>query len=125
MTEHVQHIREVRTPERTTRVIESDSRPAGRAIASRIVWYIGGVLLVLLGFRFILALLGANPLNGFADFVYTTSHPFVEPFFSLFNYRVQYGASRFEEYTLIAILVYGLIVFGIAKLFDIEKPTVE
>lgn len=122
MPERVEQIREIRTPERTTRVIETDNRPSGHAIASRIVWYVAGILLALLGFRFVLALLGANPLNGFADFIYTVSHPFVEPFFSLFNYHVHYGASRFEEYTLIAMVVYGLIALGIAKAFDIEKP---
>jgi len=91
-------------------------------LGSRIVWFIAGVLLVLLGLRFILTLLGANTTNGFANFIYTTSHPFVDPFFSLFNYHSHtYGTSHFEIYTLVAMLVYALIAWGITKLLTINR----
>jgi uncharacterized protein YggT (Ycf19 family) len=94
----------------------------GRATAVRVVWFLAGVLLVLLAFRFVFALIGANPSNGFANFIYSVSHPFVAPFFSLFSYRLQYGVSRFEIYTLVAMAVYALIAFGIGKLLVIDRP---
>lgn len=90
-------------------------------VAERVVWFIGGVILTLLAFRFVLALLGANPANGFADFIYSTSHPLVSPFFSLFNYNYVDGSGRFELYTLIAIAVYGIIAAGIARLVTINR----
>lgn len=85
-------------------------------VAERVVYLIGGILLALLGLRFILMLLGANAGAGFADFIYDVSHPFVSPFFGLFNYDETFGRSRFEYETLIAMLVYAILMVVIAKL---------
>ncbi len=93
--------------------------PQGSVMLARVIWYVAGVLLVLLGIRFVLALLAANPGNGFANFIYTVSHPFVAPFFSLFGYNLRYGVSRFELYTLVAMAIYALIAYGLAKLVTI------
>lgn len=101
----------------------ADTRPAGTTVAQRIVWYIAGILLVLLAFRFVLALLGANPSNGFANFIYNVSHPFVAPFFSLFSYDQTLGTGRFEVFTLVAMAVYAVIAWGLARLFRIGEPT--
>ncbi len=91
-------------------------------VATRVIWYIAGVLLVLLAFRFILSLLGANTTNGFANFIYSVSHPFVAPFFSLFSYNnIHYGVSRFEVYTLVAMAVYAVIAWGISALVNISR----
>lgn len=100
----------------------SESTVSGATLAERVVWYIAGILLVLLAFRFVLALLGANPNNAFANFIYDLSYPFVAPFFSLFGYNLQYGVSRFETYTLVAMAVYAIIAWGIAKLFTLNRP---
>lgn len=89
-------------------------------VAARVVWYIDGILLALLAFRFVFALLGANPANGFANFIYSASHPFVSPFFGIFNYNIRYGVSRFETYTLLAMVVYSLIAYAIVKLLTIN-----
>jgi uncharacterized protein YggT (Ycf19 family) len=78
-------------------------------------------LLVLLAFRFALVLMGANPANGFANFIYTVSHPFAAPFFGLFGYSLRYGVSRVELSTLVAIAVYALVAFGIARLVTIRQ----
>jgi hypothetical protein len=40
----------------------------------------------------------------------------------LFNYHnYTYGTSRFEVYTLVAIVVYSLIAWGIAKLVTLNR----
>lgn len=104
----------------TTAVVEREEK---RNVAERVVWYIAGVLLALLAFRFVLSLLGANRGNGFADFVYSVTYPFVVPFFGLFGYQVQYGVSRFEVETLVAMAVYALIAYAIVKLLDIPRRT--
>jgi hypothetical protein len=127
MSEHVEHIRQVNNGHvaQTTRVIEdTDPELEGaheQNVAVRVVWYIAGVLLVLLAFRFVLVLLGANPANGFTNFIYTISHPFVAPFFGVFSYNLHYGVSRFETFTLLAMAVYALIAYGIAHLLMINR----
>jgi hypothetical protein len=89
---------------------------------SRIIWFVAGVILLLLAFRFVLSLLGANTTNGFAQFIYNTSHPFVAPFFGLFNYNnIQYGISRFEVYTLIAMAVYAAVAWVLSALANIGR----
>jgi hypothetical protein len=96
--------------------------PGPGTVAARIIWWVAGVLLVLLAFRFVLALLGANPGNGFANFIYSVSHPFVAPFFGLFSYNTQLGVSRFEIYTLVAMAVYAVIAWGLARLVTLNRP---
>lgn len=100
---------------------QTSSGPGPAVITARIIWYIAGVLLVLLAFRFVLALFGANPSNGFANFIYSVSHPFVAPFFSLFGYNLRYGVSRFELFTLVAMAVYAIIAYGLARLATIGE----
>lgn len=93
-----------------------------RVIVVRVIWYIAGLLLILLAFRFILALLGANLHNGFAAFVFQTTLPFVSPFFSLFRYTPTYGVAQLEPSVLIAMVVYALVAWGITKLVTIARP---
>jgi uncharacterized protein YggT (Ycf19 family) len=90
-------------------------------VAARVIWFIAGVILTLLAFRFLLSLLGANESNGFADFIYTTSRPFVEPFFGLFNYDFEAGKASFEASTLVAMAVYAVIAMGLARLVTITR----
>jgi hypothetical protein len=108
-----------------TKIVKDETAEANHRqnVAERVVWYVAGAILVLLAFRFLLSLLGANRGNGFADFIYSASHPFVSPFFSLFSYNYSYGVSRFEIYTLVAMAVYAVLAWGIAKLVNINRPT--
>lgn len=101
---------------------ESSARSAyTQRVITNLIWFIAGVILVLLAFRFIFSLLGANTSNGFANFIYSTSHPFVSPFFSLFSYNYSYGISRFEAYTLVAMLVYLVIAWGLTELVNLDR----
>ena len=112
MSEHIQRVRQVTNDgvtTETTRVDDADTAvPATQSqrssIAARIVWYIAGILLVLLAFRFVFILFGANPANGFANFIYTASHPFAAPFFGIFSYNINYGVSRVELASLVAMV---------------------
>jgi uncharacterized protein YggT (Ycf19 family) len=131
MTEQIQQIRKVTnegTATKTTHVIDNDMAtaqtvPVERSnTAVRVIWFITGVLLTLLAFRFVLVLLGANPSNAFANFIYSVSHPFVAPFFGLFGYSLHYGVSRLELSTLVAMAVYALVAFGLSRLFTIREP---
>lgn len=130
MNEQIQQTREVTNDgaaTSTTRVIDDNMSQAEPATvnktntAARLVMFVAGVLLTLLAFRFVLVLLGANQNNGFANFIYTVSHPFAAPFFGLFGYSLRYGVSRFELSTLIAMAVYALVAYGIARLLTIRQ----
>lgn len=87
---------------------------------TQIVWYILGILEALLAFRFILKLLAANPGAGFSSFIYGVSYPFATPFLNVFHVTRIEG-SIFEWTTLLAMLVYWLIAWGIIKLFFMSK----
>lgn len=126
MVDRVEHVEQASEDGHTARRTETVERPdankaEGQTVAARVVWYIGGVLLTLLAFRFVLALLGANQSNAFANFIFNVSHPFVAPFFGLFGYDIRYGVSHVETYTLIAMAVYALVAYGIAKLVTINR----
>jgi hypothetical protein len=87
---------------------------------TQIVWYILGVLEMLLTFRFVLRLLAANPHAGFSSFIYTVSYPFATPFLNVFRAtKVEGGV--FEWTTLLAMFVYWLIAWGIVKMFFMSK----
>lgn len=123
MAERVEKVTKVQDPDTTREVVEvQEASVSGATMAVRIIWFIAGLILVLLAFRFVLALLGANPNNAFAAFIYDVSRPFVAPFFTLFNYDLQEGRSRFELYTLVAMLVYTVIAWGLSKLVTLGKP---
>lgn len=128
MAEDIQSVRETTTRtgdtvQKNTEVINPRSeREHQQNVVARIIWFVASILLVLLAFRFLLSLLGANAANAIASFVYSTSQPFVSPFFSLFRYDdYAYGVSRFEVYTLIAIAFYTLLAWGIARLFTLNR----
>ena len=123
----VQEVRETTTVAGNTRqttqqtIDPTHNKAHKQNVVARVVWFIAGILLVLLGIRFVLAALGANTANGFADFIYTASNPFVSPFFSLFSYDLETGVSRFEIFTLVAMAVYALVAYGISKLVTITQ----
>lgn len=87
---------------------------------TQIVWYILGILEMLLAFRFVLKLLAANPSAGFSSFIYNISYPFATPFLNVFHVTRIEG-SVFEWTTLLAMLVYLIIAWGIIKLFFMSK----
>jgi hypothetical protein len=94
------------------------TRPLYRG--TQIVWYILGILEVLLAFRFVLKLLGANPAAGFTSFIYGVTQPFAAPFLTVFRITRVEG-SVFEWTTLLAMIVYWLIAIAIAKLLVMGK----
>lgn len=97
---------------------------SGVVVAQRIVWFIAGLISIIIALRFALLLLGANQAAGFTDLVYGISGVFVAPFVGIFG-EPTYGTSVFEVSSLLAIAVYLLIAFGIAKLLTIGRPHEE
>jgi hypothetical protein len=83
---------------------------------TQVVWYLLGLIEVLLAFRLVLKLLGANAGAGFTDFVYTVTAPLVAPFLSVFRVSKVEG-SVFEWTTILAMFVYWVIAWGLITLF--------
>lgn len=107
----------------TTAPDKDPNKLHGKALAIRIIWFINGTLMILLGLRFVLAFLGANPYSGFGNFIYSITQPFVAPFFGVFGYTSNdyiVGQRYVEGYTLLAMLVYTLLAWGITKLILIN-----
>jgi len=89
--------------------------------AYQVIWYIVGVIEVLLAFRFVLKLIAANPYSGFVSFIYSLSALFVTPFEGIVR-TPSAGGSVLEWSTLIAGIVYFVIAWGIVYLFQLIKP---
>ena len=87
---------------------------------TQIVWYVLGLIEVLLAFRFVLKLLGANADAGFTSLIYGVTYLFAAPFLNVFRIT-QVAGSVLEWTTLLAMFVYGVVAFGIIKLFLMGK----
>jgi hypothetical protein len=83
--------------------------------AVQAIYLVFGIIEGLVAIRFILKALGANPNAGFSEFIYGLSAPFVAPFVGLFS-SPTYGASVLELHSIVAILVYALLAWLLAKL---------
>lgn len=88
-----------------------------------LIYAITGLVEFLVGMRVLLRLLGANPDNGFVNWIYSWSHPLVTPFSGIFGQDATITSigtvthSVFDWTALIALIVYGLvgaIVGGVA-----------
>lgn len=97
------------------------SGPPSGVVLERLIYLVVGILEVVLAIRFVLSLLGANKGNVFADFIFTVSGAFVQPFQNLFNYQTSYGISRFELETLVAMAVYAAVGAGLVALVRLPR----
>lgn len=96
----------------------STTKPLFRG--TQIIWYVLSLVEILLAFRFVLKLIGANPEAGFTSFIYAITWPFAAPFLAVFP-RTTVQGSVFEWTTLLAMLVYWLIAVGIIRLLRMGK----
>ena len=128
MTDREEVTREVRTTEEQVGDTNVERQTVSRAaaapastVAQRVIWYIVGVILALLAIRVVLLLLGAMTDNGFVDFIYGLSGVFAMPFYGIFSYEPSYGVSTLELSSLVAMAVYALVGWGLAKVFTLNS----
>jgi uncharacterized membrane protein len=133
-TPPTREVREVNAPARVTEVRSSGIAPRtsmdqvesvaydpfeGRRMAafrvSQLVYWIFGLIEGLIAIRLVLRALGANPSAGFAEFIYGITALLVAPFVGLFN-NPQYQASVLELSSIVALIVYALVAWLLAKL---------
>ena len=104
--------------------IEIKQSRQGNLKVRKIIYYLTGILEILLACRFILKLFGASSQSAFVSIIYSVTQVFVWPFNGIFNTAVTKGIetqSVFEPGTIIAMIVYALIAYGIVKLIKIYK----
>lgn len=90
----------------------------GAVVAQRIIWYIAGFIMTFLVLRIVLLLLAANQGNFFVDLVYGIGGFFAAPFSGIFG-SPTFGQSFFDSASLVAIVVYALLAWGLAKAFTL------
>ena len=91
---------------------------------TRFVWSVLGLLEILLGIRFMLKLIAANPNSGFAVFMYGITGPFMAPFKGLIGTPTS-GGTILEVTTLIAMAIYALLFWGVVRVIQIvaDRPS--
>lgn len=92
--------------------------------AEYITYYVFGALEILLAFRFVFKLAGASMTSGFVSFIYNLTRIFVLPFEGIFRRGFTQGVETtavFEPATIVAMLVYGVLAWGIVKFVHISS----
>lgn len=87
------------------------------------IYYLLGVIEVLLGFRLLFKLLGASTASGFVSFLYSVTNVLVGPFAGIFRTASARGAGTqfvWEPGTIIAMIVYAVIAKGLVNLVRIR-----
>lgn len=79
------------------------------------IYLLFGVLESLIAIRFLLRLFGADPTAPFSSAILAITAPFVAPFVGVFP-NTQASGSVFEPASLLAIVIYGLLAWLIAKI---------
>lgn len=88
---------------------------------TQLVWFLFWLVAVFLLFRFFLRLAGANPVAAFTDFIYDSTDPLVSPFANaILPTRTDTGVAEWS--TLLALVVYYLVAWALARLFYLSKP---
>lgn len=76
------------------------------------IFWLTGILEILLGVRFLLRLFGANRENQFAQLINNLSAPFMAPFSTLFISPTSGGGANIFDFNIaIAILAYALLSY--------------
>jgi hypothetical protein len=87
-----------------------------------LIYFFFGVLEILLAFRLVLKLLGASVSSGFVRLIYSLTGIFIYPFEGIFRRGYTQGVettSVLEPSTLVAIIVYAVLAWGIVKLVHV------
>ncbi len=104
--------------DRQTASVSTESKVSSLETTQRLIYYFFGFIEVLLTFRLLLKVLGANSSSSFVGGIYAVTGAFVLPFSGIFRGSYQ-GGSAFEPGTLVAIAVYGLVAWGIVELLRV------
>jgi predicted ATPase len=86
--------------------------------AAAVVGFVVGVVDIFIAARFLGKLLGASAQSAFVNFIYQVSSPMVAPFTGIFGNSGS-RTNTFETASLVAIVVYAVIGWGLVVLIRI------
>lgn len=95
------------------------------------IYFLFGALEILLAFRLLFKFTGASVSSAFVDLIYALSGVFILPFEGIFHRLFARGietTSVLEPSTIVAIIVYAVLAWGIVKLiwiFSGEKQQTD
>lgn len=114
----------------TTKSATYKSEATSSQTVEYLIYFLFGALEVLLAFRLILKLTGANVGSAFVGLIYGLTGIFTLPFEGIFRRGFAQGietTSVLEPATIVAIAVYAVLAWGIVKLLRIlsgqKQPT--
>jgi hypothetical protein len=110
-----EYVREAAPDEPAAMVTTTRTKVGPARRMARLVYFVFGLLEVLLLFRLVLKLLAANPSAGFTTLVYQVSDPFVALLRGVFPTPSASG-SVLGLFTILAMIVYGVIAWAIVQL---------
>ncbi|GAB4200067.1 MAG: hypothetical protein OHK0022_20820 [Roseiflexaceae bacterium] len=96
----------------------AERRAATAARVNQVVYFLFGIINVLIAIRFVLLALGASQASDFVRLIYGLTQPFVAPFLGIFGEPVIQN-SVIEWASLVAIVIYSLLAYGISRLLAI------
>lgn len=111
-----------RTNSGVATVAQESSTDTQTQTIANIIYFVVGLVEIVLVFRFLFKITGANPASGFVYWIYNVSQLMIMPFSGIFSSAVTPGVevrAVFEPATLIALLVYGLLAWGLVRLVAI------
>ena len=97
---------------------------SNRETTEYVIYYIFGFLEIILAFRLVLKIFGASSSSGFVRGIYAIAGILVLPFEGIFRKGFvsnSQTASVFEPATLVAMIIYPLLAWGIVKLIKISS----
>ncbi|MDO9231455.1 MAG: YggT family protein [bacterium] len=103
-------------------VTSIESEATGFQTIEYLVYFFAGLLEILLVFRLVLKLMGASLASSFVGLIYGITGIFITPFEGIFRRGFAQGVettSVLEPSTLVAIIVYAVLAWGIVKLVRI------
>ncbi len=110
--------------EQMNKQTETRNTQSGNNVAKRIVVVIFAVVEIILAFRLVFKLLGADPKNGFVQGIYNITRFFVGLFEGIFSKVTTSGIevkAIFEPATLIAMVVVAIVAWVVLKLMTTRK----
>jgi hypothetical protein len=99
-----------------TRGIAAANQNSSTGRIVNITYFLFGILELVLVLRVILHIVGANPDNSFANFIYGLSSPFVGLFASLMQNPALGTTGVLEITTIIAMVVWAIVAWIVARL---------
>jgi hypothetical protein len=124
MAEIIKEVVINRDGEKSTASSSTKSLVSSSETTERVIYYFFGLIEVLLAFRLILKVTGASTSSGFVSGIYGIAGIFSMPFDGIFRKGYASGLT-FEPGTLVAIVVYALLAWGIVKMLQVFSGEVQ